>query len=308
MKENLSRLTTEQINERTTEIDQMSTKQIIQLMNDEDRTVADAVQAVLPQVEKAVDLIYQSLSSGGRLFYIGAGTSGRLGILDASECPPTFYTPPELVQAIIAGGEQAILEAIEGAEDDPQGGAIDLQKRGLNEKDVVVGIAASGRTPYVKGALEYARKIGAATISLSNNKDALISQLSDCPIEAVVGPEILTGSTRLKAGTAQKMILNMLTTTTMIKLGKVYGNLMVDLNASNEKLIERARQMVIKITGVSYDEASKVLSQTNQRVKPAIVMLEAGVSVNIANNALNKTNGLVRKAIKIAKKGENTGA
>ncbi len=303
MKVNLTSLMTEQMNEKTSRIDQLSTIEMVTLMNEEDRTVAEAVNKVLPQVAAAVEAIYQSFKNGGRLFYIGAGTSGRLGVLDASECPPTFCTPAEMVQALIAGGERAILVAVEGAEDDQSLGAEDLRNRQLHEKDVVVGIAASGRTPYVIGALAYAKKLGAATIALSCNDNAVISQYADYKIEAVVGPEILTGSTRLKAATAQKMILNMLTTTSMIKLGKVYGNLMVDLNASNDKLVERARNMVTNVTNVTYEKAIEVLNETNQKVKPAIVMIKAGVSFDKAVEAISAAEGFVREAIDIAKKG-----
>ncbi|MDZ5473700.1 N-acetylmuramic acid 6-phosphate etherase [Bacillus sp. 31A1R] len=302
MKVNLSTLTTEQSNDRSTFIDQLSTMEIIKLMNEEDRTVADSVKEVLPQIEAAIDAIYNSLKNGGRLIYIGAGTSGRIGVLDASECPPTFCTPPEMVQALIAGGEKAILTAVEGAEDGFEVAAEDLKGKNVNHLDVVVGIAASGRTPYVKGGLYYAESMGATTISLACNKDAEISQYAKHKIEVVVGPEILTGSTRLKAATAQKMVLNMLTTTTMIKLGKVYGNLMVDLQASNMKLIERAKSIVTNITGVSYEEAEATLNQTNQRVKPAIVMIRAGVKLETAMDSINQANGFVREAIELAKK------
>lgn len=301
---NLSSLTTEQLNGRSANIDQLSTKEIIELMNDEDRSIADAVRRELPDIEKAIEAIYQTLIKGGRLFYIGAGTSGRIGVIDAAECPPTFCTPHEMVQAIIAGGESAVFTAVEGAEDSREQGSEDLRHRNVNQADIVVGIAASGRTPYVIGALEYAKKAGAATIGLSCNSDAEISQIADYKIEVVVGPEILTGSTRLKAATAQKMVLNMLTTTTMIKLGKVYGNLMVDLHASNKKLVERARNMVMKITGVSYDEAAHVLEETNQKVKPAILMIKGEVSRDKAAQLLIETDGFLREAINKANQGQ----
>lgn len=304
MNVNLTALTTEQRNQRSRNIDQLSTHEIINLMNNEDSTVTEAIQAALPQIEGAIDAIYHSLKNNGRLFYIGAGTSGRLGVLDAAECPPTFCTPPELVQAIIAGGETAMFTAVEGAEDDLEGGAKDLESRGFTESDVVVGIAASGRTPYVIGALKYARSLGAVTVALACNQNAEISKYADHKIEVVVGPEILSGSTRLKAATAQKMVLNMLTTTTMIKLGKVYDNLMVDLHASNIKLVERAKRIVMDIAGVTYEQAEEALSQTNQKVKPAIVMLAAGVSVEKANEAIWKADGFTRQAIKLAKAGK----
>lgn len=303
MRVNLSSLMTEQLNSRSQNIDQLSTREMITLMNEEDRTVADAIQKILPQVEIAIEMIYKALKNNGRLFYIGAGTSGRLGIIDASECPPTFCTPPEMVQAIIAGGERAIFTAVEGAEDNEELGCEDLRQRQLTTADIVVGIAASGRTPYVVGALKYAASIGAATIALSCNENAIISEIADNHIEVIVGPEVLTGSTRLKSATAQKMILNMLTTVTMMKLGKVYRNFMIDLNASNRKLIERARNMVMNITGVNYEEAEKILNLTNQKVKPAIVMIKGEVTLEEANQYILDADGFVHKAIQKAKGG-----
>ncbi|MBS4177961.1 N-acetylmuramic acid 6-phosphate etherase [Lederbergia citrea] len=300
MKVNLSELTTEQINEGTQNLDKLSTLEVIQLMNEEDNKVIEAVHAVLPNVAKAIDAIHLAFKKGGRLFYIGAGTSGRLGILDAAECPPTFYTAPEMVQGIMAGGNQAVFSAVEGAEDDHEAGKKDLMDKGITNNDVVVGVAASGRTPYVMGALLYAKKIGAATIALSCNKNAKISPLADYAIEAIVGPEVLTGSTRLKAATAQKIILNMFSTVSMVKLGKTYGNLMVDLHPSNEKLVERARNMLMTITGKSYEEATQALNQTNLKVKPAIVMLQADVSYETAKLAIEKSNGFVHEAVLIA--------
>nr|WP_029190994.1 N-acetylmuramic acid 6-phosphate etherase [Ornithinibacillus scapharcae] len=296
----LSALITEMRNEHSTNIDMMTTSEILNVIHEEDRKVANKIQAVLPQVEMAVDSIYHALKNGGRLFYVGAGTSGRLGILDAVECPPTFSTPPELVQAVIAGGTGAIEKAVEGAEDSEYLGEQDLKKRGLIEIDVVVGIAASGRTPYVVGALRYAKSIGASTISLSSNKNAVISKIADVPIEVITGPEVITGSTRMKAATAHKLILNMLTTTTMIKLGKVYENLMVDVKVSNEKLKERAITIVSFITGVSHEKASDILKITDNEVKPAIVMIKAGVSLDEAKDAIQSANGFVRKAVDIA--------
>lgn len=304
MKVDLSILMTEQTNKRSNNIDQLTTLEIIELMNDEDQTVATSVKNALPQISAAIEMIYSSLKNGGRLFYIGAGTSGRIGILDASECPPTFCTPPELIQGIIAGGNNAVFKAVEGAEDSRDSGGHDLQEKKLLVNDVVVGIAASGRTPYVIGALEYANHVGANTIALSCNENSEISHVAKIGIEVIVGPEILTGSTRLKSATAQKMVLNMLTTATMIKLGKVYGNLMVDLNPSNEKLIERARNIVKKITGISYAEAAEVLHQTNQKVKPAIVMILAGATLEEANDLLDRTQGFVHQAIEKAKGGK----
>lgn len=296
----LSALVTEMRNEHSMTIDNMSTSEILSVINNEDLKVALAVQQVLPEVEQAVEKIYYSLKNGGRLFYVGAGTSGRLGILDAVECPPTYSTPPELVQAVMAGGKKAIEKAVEGAEDSEELGANDLAERGLTEIDVVVGIAASGRTPYVAGALKYAKKIGAATVSLTSNKNAVISQIADVKIEVETGPEVITGSTRMKAATAHKLILNMLTTTTMIKIGKVYENLMVDVKVSNLKLQERAINIVSTITGVSYEVAKEALTKSNNEVKPAIVMLKAKVTLKEAKDAIEVANGFVRKAIDIA--------
>jgi N-acetylmuramic acid 6-phosphate etherase len=297
----ISTLTTEQRNPLSHKIDQLSTREILEIINDEDRKVAEAVKKAHSQIERAIDSVYQSLRNGGRLYYIGAGTSGRLGIIDASECPPTFSTSPDLVQAIIAGGEQAILVAVEGAEDEADQGANDLKENGFHSSDIVIGITASGRTPYVVGALKYAQQIGATSIALSCNHDAVVSKYADHKIEVIVGPEVLTGSTRMKAATAHKMILNMISTTTMIKLGKVYENLMVDVHASNQKLIERSRNIVMMITKATYQEAAEILDKTNQEVKPAIVMIEAKVSFEVAKQAIDKADGFVRKAIELAK-------
>ncbi len=293
----LSNLTTEQRNKNSMNLDQLSTFEILHLINEEDKKVASAVDLVLPKVEVAAERIVKALSDGGRLFYVGAGTSGRLGVMDASECPPTFMTPKDMVQTVMAGGQDAFFQAAEGTEDNEAQGEADLALRNLKKEDVVIGITASGRTPYPIGALKYARERGAYTISLSCNKDSVISKFADCEIEVVVGPEVLTGSTRMKAATAHKMILNMISTTTMVKLGKVYENLMVDVHASNYKLRERAKQNIIEITDVSYDVAEEVLKQTNHEVKPAIVMIKAGVTYKEAKDALAKCNGYARKAI-----------
>lgn len=296
---NLLDLTTEQINDQTTQIDQLPTIEVLKLINEEDKRVANAVTEVLPQVAEAIESVYQHLKSGGRLFYIGAGTSGRLGVLDASECPPTFRTAPEMVQGIIAGGNGAMFTAVEGAEDNEEMGSEDLKSRGFTSADIVVGIAASGRTPYVLGALRYAAQVGGGTISLTCNKDSIISQHAEHKIEVVVGSEILAGSTRLKAATAQKMILNMITTVTMIKLGKVYQNLMVDLNASNQKLLERARNIVVQATGCDYETASSILVETNHEVKPGIVMIKTGASYELVKEYIQRSEGSVYKAIKL---------
>ncbi|WP_181346922.1 N-acetylmuramic acid 6-phosphate etherase [Thalassobacillus sp. CUG 92003] len=298
--ENLYELPTEMQNKHSLNMDKLPTREILTIINNEDQTVATCVQEALPEIEQAVDLIFESISQGGRLFYVGAGTSGRLGVLDAVECPPTFSTPPELVQGIIAGGETAIFKAVEGAEDNEDLGADDLIDRGISKQDVVVGVAASGRTPYVKGALAYARKIGARTISLSSNQEAKISKDAQVCIYVNTGPEILTGSTRMKAATAHKLVLNMLTTTIMVKSGKVYENLMVDLHASNEKLRKRAISMVSNITEVSAEEAESVLERTNYEVKPAIVMIKAGLDAHKAQEYLREAKGFIRQAVEMA--------
>lgn len=290
-------MVTEQRNPRSMGIDRRSTLEILQIMNEEDAAVTQAVRQALPAIAEAVELITQRLRGGGRLFYVGAGTSGRLGVLDAAECVPTFSVPPELVQGVIAGGEEALVHSIEGAEDRPELGSHDLKARGLTAQDVVVGIAASGRTPYVVGALFYARHVGAATIGISCNTPAQVLDAADIRIPVIVGPEILTGSTRLKAGTAQKLVLNMLSTATMIKLGKVYNNLMVDVKVSNQKLADRARRIIREITGVSTDEAGELLAQTDNEVKPAIVMAMFGVSADEARARLAAANGMLGEVI-----------
>lgn len=293
----LSQLTTEQRNPNSMNLDQMDTMEILQIISDEDQKVAPAVEAVLPQVRVAVEQISNALKNGGRLFYVGAGTSGRLGVIDASECPPTFMTSSELVQTVMAGGNDAFFNSVEGTEDLEAQGKTDLKARNITNKDIVVGITASGRTPYPIGALKYARNLGSYTISLSCNQESLISNFADCKIEVIVGPEVLTGSTRMKAATAHKMILNMISTTTMVKLGKVHENLMVDVHASNYKLIERAKRTVIEATNVSYEEAEKTLKQTNYEVKPAIVMIKAGATYQKAKEAILYHKGYVREAI-----------
>ncbi|MBO1001974.1 N-acetylmuramic acid 6-phosphate etherase [Pseudogracilibacillus auburnensis] len=296
----LKTLTTEQRNIHSKNIDNLSTSEILHVINNEDVQVAQSVKKVLPNIEQAIDKICDAMSKGGKLFYIGAGTSGRIGILDAVECPPTFSTPPDLVQAIIAGGLDAFMTATEGAEDDEARGANDLEERELTSLDVVVGIAASGRTPYVLGALQFAREIGATTVSVSSNEQSLIGQNADITIDVDTGPEVLTGSTRMKAATAQKLILNMITTTTMIKIGKVYENLMVDVKVSNYKLKERAKSIISTITSVSSDRAEEILEEANLEVKPAIVMIKAKVNYEKAKQLIEESNGFVRKAIELA--------
>ncbi|WP_102026592.1 N-acetylmuramic acid 6-phosphate etherase [Salirhabdus sp. Marseille-P4669] len=297
----LSRLTTEARNPNTMKLDQMKTRDIIKTINHEDQQVALAVEQVLPQVERAIENIYQSLKNGGRLFYVGAGTSGRLGVIDAAECPPTFLTSKDLVQTVMAGGREAFLQAAESNEDDEGQGKVDLQAKQVTDKDVIIGITASGRTPYPIGALKYANEVGAYTIALTCNEKAEISAQARLAIEVVVGPEVLTGSTRMKAATAHKMILNMISTTVMVKLGKVYENLMVDVHASNYKLVERARRIIMEITGVSYEQATTTLEESQNEVKPAIVMIEANVPLHMAKQAIRECGGYVRKAIEVAR-------
>lgn len=299
---NLSTLTTETRNKKSMNIDNMSTNDIIHTINNEDMVVAKKVQEVLPSVEATVDIAYNAMKQGGRLFYVGAGTSGRIGVLDAVECPPTFSTSYDMVQAVIAGGGGAFQKAVEGAEDNPYLGEEDLKERDLSKLDVVIGIAASGRTPYVLGAMKYAQELGAKTISLTSNEDSEISKYADVKIEVITGPEVLTGSTRMKAATAHKMILNMITTASMIKVGKVYENLMVDLKVSNNKLKERAKGILSTITEMPYEKSEAVLESTGYKVKPAIVMIKAETTYQNAEKSLDRAGGLVRQAIKIARK------
>ncbi|QNG59229.1 N-acetylmuramic acid 6-phosphate etherase [Bacillus sp. PAMC26568] len=297
MEKQLSSLTTELRNEQTMNIDNANTLEILSMMNNEDLKVAVAVQEVLPEIKAAVECAVESLKKGGRLIYIGAGTSGRLGVLDAVECPPTFSTSPETVIGIIAGGEKAFVRAVEGAEDKEESGAEDLKNINLSADDMVVGIAASGRTPYVIGALRYAKEKGAKAIALSCNKNARISEAADIGIEVVVGPEVVTGSTRMKAATAHKMVLNMISTATMIRIGKVYENLMVDVNVSNYKLKERAVSIIQTVTGAEYELAKETLEKARLKVKPAIVMIKAQIALEQAEELLNRADGDVRKAI-----------
>lgn len=293
----LSNLTTESRNQNTLDIDKVSTIEMVRKINNEDKKVAEAVEKELPQIAEAIDGIVDRIHKGGRLIYMGAGTSGRLGILDASECPPTYGVSEELVQGLIAGGHEAIFRAKEGAEDSKELAVNDLKDKDLNSNDIVVGLAASGRTPYVIGGLEYANQIGALTISITCNKDSDVSKTSKIAISPVVGAEVITGSTRLKAGTAQKLVLNMLSTGTMIKLGKVYGNLMVDVRATNEKLVERAKRIVCEATNVSTEEATKYLEETKFDVKLAIFMILSGLNKEKAEEKLVKNKGYIAKAL-----------
>ncbi|MDK2877880.1 MAG: N-acetylmuramic acid 6-phosphate etherase [Thermoanaerobacteraceae bacterium] len=293
----LAKLVTEGRNPDTMDIDMLETKEMLKKINNEDKKVPLAVEKEIPNIAKAVDVIAQRLREGGRLFYIGAGTSGRLGVLDASECPPTYGVDPEMVQGIIAGGDTAIRKSMEGVEDDAGQGKIDLMGKNLSSKDAVVGLAASGRTPYVLGAMEYARSIGILTVGICCTPENLMEKYADIMIIPVVGPEVITGSTRMKAGTAQKLVLNMISTGVMIKLGKVYSNLMVDVRATNEKLVQRARRIVKQATGAGEDIIDKVLEETEFNVKLAIVMILTGLRKDEAEKLLEKNQGHIRKAI-----------
>jgi N-acetylmuramic acid 6-phosphate etherase len=293
----LEQLVSEERNPRTMGIDLMTSADIVSTINAEDRIVPEAVGRTLPQVARAIDAIVAAFNAGGRLVYIGAGTSGRLGVLDASECPPTFGVPSDMVVGLIAGGPSAIVNASEGAEDRTAAGAADLRDIGFSSRDVVVGIAVSGRTPYVIGALDYARSVGAVTVALTCNPASAIARMADISIAPVVGPEVLTGSTRLKSGTAQKLVLNMLSTASMIRIGKSYQNLMVDMIASNQKLVARAIRIVMQAAECGEAEAEAALQQAGNDVKLAIVTLLTGQSVDEARIAIKGAGGFLRRAI-----------
>ncbi len=293
----LDKLLTEQLNPASTSIDTLPTMEMLAVINREDRKVAEAVAQVIPAIAKAVDAIVAAMERGGRLFYIGAGTSGRLGVLDAAECPPTFSVPPELVQGIIAGGEPALSRATETTEDDPTIGARDLSQRGFTAGDVLVGIAASGRTPYVLGAIAAARKLGAVTIGISCTPQSELSRAVDIAIEPLAGPEILAGSTRMKAGTATKLVLNMLTTGTFIRRGYVFGNLMVNLQPKNSKLRDRAVRIVAKAACVNAERAAELLAAAGDSVRVAIVMEKAKVDRAAAERMLAAAGGRVAAAL-----------
>lgn len=295
--ENFAALETEARNPNTADIDSLPTLELVERFHAENAKVLEAVAATLPNVAKVVEITAEKLQAGGRLFYVGAGTSGRLGVLDASECPPTFGVPKEMVQGIIAGGETALTTSIEGAEDSPAVGAEAIREREVSSKDVVVGIAASGRTPYVLGALEEARLRGAVTVALANVAQPALARHSDIVLSAVTGAEVVTGSTRLKAGTAQKLILNLLTTAVMVKLGKVYGNLMVDVKATNAKLQDRAIRIVMAATDADRPQAIGALTEAEGNAKTAIVMLKATLSASEARQRLEIADGMVRKAL-----------
>lgn len=295
--EELNVFLSESRNPDTLDLDTLSTLHLLERINQADQQVPLVIKQILADVAKAVDAIVAAFSKGGRLIYIGAGTSGRLGVLDAAECPPTFSTPPEQVQALIAGGEPAILRAVEGAEDSKEQGVADLQAIELSAKDVVVGIAASGRTPYVVGALDYANQVGAITVAISCNPDTAVLNTAAIAICAAVGPEVLTGSTRMKSGTAQKLILNMLSTASMIKSGKVYQNLMVDVHASNQKLLVRAARIVTQATGCSHEVAKAMLADSDYNAKLAILRILTGKDRQAAGQLLQEKQGFLREAI-----------
>lgn len=295
---NISGLSTEQRNPATLDIDNHSASEIVKILNDGDRTVADAVTPALPFVGRAAEAAAKSIRGGGRLIYMGAGTSGRLGVMDAVECRPTYGIPDGVVVGIIAGGMNAMFRAVEGAEDSLTLGEKDLREIGVTADDTVVGIASSGRTPYVIGALKFAKSIGCTTVSVACVNDAVISGYADIPIEAVTGPEAVTGSTRMKAGTAQKMILNMISTTAFILMGKVYGNLMIDVQPTNEKLVVRAERIIREAVGCTEEEAARLLNDSGKRVKHAVVMGMLGVTADAADALLSANGGNIRKVLK----------
>lgn len=293
----LAGLATEQRNPASMGIDLADTREILEIINAEDHLVPAAVQSEIPYIAEAVELIVSAFRKGGRLIYVGAGTSGRLGVVDASECPPTFGTPPEMVQGVIAGGPEAVFRSQEGAEDREEDGRVALQSLSLTDHDVVCGIAASRRTPFVVGAINYARERGAGTLFVTCNPRSEFDLDVDVAICPVVGPEVIMGSTRMKSGTAQKLVLNMLTTAAMIRMGKVFENMMIDLQMTSQKLVERSKRIVMNVSGVSYEEASAVLSETEGHVKTALVMLLADVGLEEARRRLATADGFVRRAI-----------
>lgn len=303
MSSELDKIATEQRNPLTYHIDELSTLDMVTLINSEDHKVADAVQKVLPEIAAAVDLIADRLTHGGRLVYIGCGTSGRLGILDASECPPTFNVSPDLVQGLIAGGTTAIFRAVEGAEDSRELAVEDMKGIDFCEKDVLCGLAASGRTPYVLGGMAYAKSLGASVLAVTCCKGSAVDRAADIGIAPEPGPEVVTGSTRLKSGTAQKMVLNMLTTGAMIRMGKVYGNLMVDLQPTNEKLVRRCQRFVVQATGATEEQAVKALESTNYRCKEAIVTILCGVDAKRASERLEQAGGRIADVLRMQREG-----
>lgn len=295
--EEIKNLITESRNPLSEDIDGKSTEEILRIINTEDKKVPLIVEKEIPYIAQAVEILVDAFKKGGRLFYIGAGTSGRLGVLDAAECPPTYGTDPEMIQGIIAGGHEALVRSQEGSEDQEELASVDLVERGFNKRDVACGIAASRRTPYVVAAIKKAREIGGKTLYVTCNPRSELDIEVDVAICPVVGPEVVMGSTRMKAGTATKLVLNMLTTTAMIKMGKVYGNMMVDLQMTSRKLEERSKRTVMMITGVSYEEASRVLQIADGHVKTALVMILANVDANEAKKRLTASDGFVRSAV-----------
>lgn len=294
----ISGLATEQRNPNSMDIDARSTREILTIINNEDKTVPLAVEAELPYIEQAVEVIVRALKNGGRLLYFGAGTSGRLGVVDASECPPTFGTPFGMIDGFIAGGKEAMFRAQEGAEDHEENGAADVISANVTDKDVVCGIAASKRTPYAIGAVKKAKAIGAATLFVTcNPRSTFDIKEVDIPICPYVGPEVVMGSTRMKSGTAQKLVLNMLTTAAMIRMGKVYENMMIDLQMTNKKLVERSKRIVMTVTQTTYEEATEYLTKAGGHVKTAIVMIKTGVAPEEAAELIEKADGFVRGAI-----------
>ncbi|WP_251517833.1 MULTISPECIES: N-acetylmuramic acid 6-phosphate etherase [Staphylococcus] len=294
----MKHLTTETRNEATMHLDEMSIQQALKTMNQEDQRVSQAINTALPQIAKVIEVTTTQFKNGGRIIYIGAGTSGRLGVLDAAECVPTFNTDPGDVIGIIAGGSRAMTEAVEGAEDDEMLAQTNLKEIELNNKDVVIGISASGRTPFVKGGLYYAKHLGAHTVSIACNTNTEISESAEFPIEVAVGPEVLTGSTRLKAGTAQKLILNMISTLTMVGVGKVYDNLMIDVKATNQKLVDRSIRIIQDICDITYEQAQKLYETARSDVKVAVVMHLCDINREAAQERLKRNNNIVKQAIK----------
>ena len=299
MNVNIKKITTETRNPNTLDIDRVSTIEIVKKINNEDKTVAYAVEKVIPEIAKCVDMVYETFMNDGRLIYMGAGTSGRIGLVDAVECKPTYGVSPEMVQCLMAGGLPAMVQAVEGAEDSRTMAVEDLKRINLTNKDIVIGIAASGRTPYVLGGVEYARSIGAKTASISTSQNTILSSMVDCPIEAVTGAEPITGSTRMKSGTAQKMICNIISTSAMVKMGKVYGNLMIDVQATNEKLVARAVSILKEITALD-DEAAKAAYDKYGSVKKAMLGVLAGIEPDEVNKILDKHKGNIRESLKEA--------
>ena len=299
MNVNIKKITTETRNPNTLDIDRVSTVEIVKKINNEDKTVAYAVEKAIPEIAKCVDMVYETFMNDGRLIYMGAGTSGRIGLVDAVECKPTYGVSPEMVQCLMAGGMSAMVQAVEGAEDSRTMAVEDLKRINLTNKDIVIGIAASGRTPYVLGGVEYARSIGAKTASISTSQNTILSSMVDCPIEAVTGAEPITGSTRMKSGTAQKMICNIISTSAMVKMGKVYGNLMIDVQATNEKLVARAVSILKEITGLDDDDAKEAYDKYGS-VKKAMLGVLAGIEPDEVNKILDKHKGNIHESLKEA--------